>query len=139
VGIGEGPGFGVKIEEVVHQEDAEAKAMFDDWSVNASSQEGIPGFDCGLEKEGPFVGRGGRVRVLHQHKHQVVLKWWQCLPPKVAPASRLPNSFSNTTFVSLPSNSALWNCCIVEFLISLHSWVSLDQREKEKCGRVSSH
>lgn len=91
MGVGEGPGFGVEIEEVVHQEDAEAKTVFDDWSVNASSQEWVPGFDCGLEKEGPLVGMGERVWVLHQHK-QIVLKWLQCLPPKVAPASRLTNS-----------------------------------------------
>jgi len=71
VGIGEEPSFGIEIEEVVHQEDSEAKALFDDWSVNASSQQWVSGFDCGLKKESPFVGKRGRVWVLHRHKHSV--------------------------------------------------------------------
>lgn len=50
VGIGEGADLGVEIEEVVHEEDAEAKAVFDDSSVNASSDERVSGFECGLEK-----------------------------------------------------------------------------------------
>jgi len=103
VGIGEEPGFGVEIEEVVHQEDAKAKAVFDDWSVNASSQEWVSGFDCGLEKDGPFVGKRGSVWVLHQHKQSVL----KCLPPKVAPASTLPNNFANTNFLFLPPKHSL--------------------------------
>lgn len=49
--IGEGAGLCIEVEEVVHQEDtANAEAVFDDLSVNGSSDEWVSGFDGRLEK-----------------------------------------------------------------------------------------
>lgn len=58
--VGEGPGFRIEIEEVVHQEDAQVKAVFDDSSVNGSSGECVFGFDCRLEKVDAYIGMRGR-------------------------------------------------------------------------------
>lgn len=51
-------GFGIEIEEVVHQESAEVKAVFDDSSVNEFSGGGVSGFDSRLEKIDVCVGLG---------------------------------------------------------------------------------
>lgn len=115
MGVGEGAGFDVEIEEIVGQEYAEAKAVFDDSSVNASSDEWVSGLGCRLKKVDACVGMGGKVWGLHQH-NQSVLNWWQCLPPRLAPASRLRSSLTNT-------RSALRNCgsgsgCILYVVIS---------------------
>lgn len=45
VSICERGGFGIEIEEVVHQESAEVKAVFDYSSVNEFSGGGVSGFD----------------------------------------------------------------------------------------------
>lgn len=58
VSIGEGPSFGVKVEEIVHQEETEVKAMFDDSSMNGSSYERVSGFDCRLENTNVKIGMG---------------------------------------------------------------------------------
>lgn len=45
VSICERGGFGIEIEEVVHQEGAEVKALFDDSGMDESSGGGVSGFD----------------------------------------------------------------------------------------------